>query len=71
MQNIAAWLPGVKKQIEVGPADTPEPGPGELLIEVSQCRSLHDTNSMHTKKENHVSCAIGPYSSLCKNIAYH
>jgi hypothetical protein len=34
-QNEAAWLPGVGKQIEIGPADTPEPGPEELLIEVS------------------------------------
>jgi hypothetical protein len=34
--NIAAWLPGVKNKIEVGPADTPEPSPGELLIEVSK-----------------------------------
>lgn len=33
-QNKAAWLPGVGKQVEIGPADTPEPGPGELLIEV-------------------------------------
>lgn len=33
-QNIAAWLPGVGKQVEIGPADIPEPGPGELLIEV-------------------------------------
>lgn len=33
-QNIAAWLPGVGKQIEIGPVDVPEPGPGELLIEV-------------------------------------
>lgn len=33
-QNKAAWLPGVGKQIEIGPANTPEPGPGELLIEV-------------------------------------
>ncbi|KAH7400099.1 chaperonin 10-like protein [Cadophora sp. MPI-SDFR-AT-0126] len=33
-QNKAAWLPGVGKQVEIGPADIPEPGPGELLIEV-------------------------------------
>jgi hypothetical protein len=33
-QNKAAWLPGVGKQIEIGPADIPEPGPRELLIEV-------------------------------------
>jgi hypothetical protein len=33
-QNIAAWLPGVGKQVEIGPADIPEPGPEELLIEV-------------------------------------
>ena len=35
-QNKAAWLPGVGKQIEIGPADTPEPGSEELLIEVSK-----------------------------------
>jgi len=34
--NIAAWLPGVKKEIEVGPADTAEPSPRQLLIEVSK-----------------------------------
>jgi len=34
-ENTAAWLPGVKKEIEVGPADTAEPSPGQLLIEVS------------------------------------
>ena len=33
-QNKAAWLPGVGKQVEIGPADVPEPGPEELLIEV-------------------------------------
>ncbi|KAH7076312.1 chaperonin 10-like protein [Paraphoma chrysanthemicola] len=33
-QNKAAWLPGEGKQVEVGPADMPEPGPGELLVEV-------------------------------------
>jgi len=33
-QNKAAWLPGVGKQVEIGPADIPEPGPEELLIEV-------------------------------------
>lgn len=33
-QNIAAWLPGVGEQVEIGPANTPDPGPGELLIEV-------------------------------------
>ncbi|WQF90192.1 Putative GroES-like superfamily, alcohol dehydrogenase-like, trans-enoyl reductase [Colletotrichum destructivum] len=33
-QNIAAWLPGVGKQVEIGPADIPDPGPGELLIKV-------------------------------------
>ena len=33
-QNKAAWLPGVGKQIEIDPTDTPDPGPGELLIEV-------------------------------------
>ncbi|KAK4895544.1 hypothetical protein LTR27_006327 [Elasticomyces elasticus] len=38
-QNMAAWLPGVGKQVEVGPADTPEPGPGELLIEVKAIAS--------------------------------
>ncbi|KAK4961198.1 hypothetical protein LTR10_001688 [Elasticomyces elasticus] len=38
-QNMAAWLPGVRKQVEVGPADTPEPGPGELLIEVKAIAS--------------------------------
>lgn len=33
-QNIAAWLPGVEKQIEIAPARCPDPGPGELLVEV-------------------------------------
>ncbi|KAK4112879.1 GroES-like protein [Canariomyces notabilis] len=33
-QNIAAWLPGVGKQLEVGPADTPVPDNNELLVEV-------------------------------------
>ena len=33
-QNIAAWLPGVGKSVEVGPAHIPEPGQDELLIEV-------------------------------------
>ncbi|KAI4681710.1 uncharacterized protein J4E84_007305 [Alternaria hordeiaustralica] len=33
-QNKAAWLPGVGKPVDVGPADIPEPGPEELLIEV-------------------------------------
>ena len=37
-QNFAAWLPGVGKQIEIGHADVPEPGPGELLVEVSRLR---------------------------------
>jgi hypothetical protein len=37
-QNFAAWLPGVGKQIEIGHADIPEPGPGELLVEVSCLR---------------------------------
>lgn len=34
-QNTAAWLPAVGKQVEIGPADVPDPGLGELLIEVS------------------------------------
>ncbi|KAF4343976.1 alcohol dehydrogenase [Fusarium beomiforme] len=33
-QNTAAWLPGVGKQLELGPSETPAPGDGELLIEV-------------------------------------
>jgi NADPH:quinone reductase-like Zn-dependent oxidoreductase len=33
-QNTAAWLPAVGKRVEVRSANTPEPGPGELLIEV-------------------------------------
>ncbi|KAH7063940.1 putative alcohol dehydrogenase [Paraphoma chrysanthemicola] len=33
-QNEAAWLPGEGQQVEIGPADIPEPGTGELLIEV-------------------------------------
>lgn len=37
-QNFAAWLPGVGKQIEIGHADISEPGPGELLVEVSRLR---------------------------------
>jgi hypothetical protein len=39
-QNVAAWLPGVGMQIEVGPAAIPEPGPDELLIEVSELRRI-------------------------------
>jgi hypothetical protein len=35
-QNFAAWLPGVGKQIEVSHADVPEPGAGEILVEVSK-----------------------------------
>jgi hypothetical protein len=35
-QNIATWLPGVGKQLEVGPADTPVPDNNELLVEVSE-----------------------------------
>jgi hypothetical protein len=34
-QNIAAWLPGVGRDLEIAPADMPEPGEGELLIEAS------------------------------------
>ncbi|KAK3311658.1 chaperonin 10-like protein [Chaetomium strumarium] len=33
-QNTAAWLPGVGKELEVGPADTPVPDNNELLVEV-------------------------------------
>ncbi|KAF5648565.1 alcohol dehydrogenase [Fusarium sp. NRRL 52700] len=33
-QNIAAWLQGVGKPLEVCPSDIPTPGEGELLIEV-------------------------------------
>jgi hypothetical protein len=38
-QNTAAWLPAVGEQVEIGPADTPDPGPGELLIEVSRVKN--------------------------------
>jgi hypothetical protein len=32
--NIAAWLPGVGKRVEIKPADKPVPKGGELLIQV-------------------------------------
>jgi hypothetical protein len=35
-QNVAAWLPGVGKPLEVRSAETPVPGEGELLVEVSE-----------------------------------
>jgi hypothetical protein len=53
-QNKAAWLPGVGKQLEIGPADVPEPGPEELLIEVSI-----------VNKEVHLLCSP---STLCTEI---
>jgi hypothetical protein len=34
-ENIAAWLPGVGRDLEIAPADVPEPSKGELLIEAS------------------------------------
>lgn len=33
-QNVAAWLPRVGAKLEIGPAPMPEPGHGELLIQV-------------------------------------
>ncbi|KAK9311584.1 chaperonin 10-like protein [Lipomyces starkeyi] len=33
IQNLAAWLPGVGKELQVAPASTPYPGENELLIE--------------------------------------
>jgi NADPH:quinone reductase-like Zn-dependent oxidoreductase len=33
-ENQAAWLLGVGKAIEIGPAPLPTPGNGELLIKV-------------------------------------
>lgn len=46
LQNAAAWLPGVGKQIELGSADIPEPGPGELLIEVRDTAEEADSSSL-------------------------
>ncbi|KAF2742515.1 GroES-like protein [Sporormia fimetaria CBS 119925] len=34
MENKAAWIPAPKTDISVGDADTPAPGPGELLVKV-------------------------------------
>lgn len=30
--NQAAWIPEARQQLTVGPAPTPKPGPGELVI---------------------------------------
>jgi len=33
MSNLAAWLPGVGKPLEIGPAELPHPGPNEIVVE--------------------------------------
>lgn len=38
--NFAAWLPGVGKELDLGSAEIPEPGEGEILIEVHRSTSL-------------------------------
>jgi hypothetical protein len=48
-QNFAAWLPGVGKQIDIGHADVPEPGAGEILVEVrnQHYQSYNTANTLH------------------------
>jgi len=43
MSNQAAWIPSKGAAIEIGHAEMPIPGPGELVIEVPYT-SLHFTN---------------------------
>jgi hypothetical protein len=43
MSNQAAWIPSKGAAIEIGHAEMPIPGPGELVIEVLYT-SLHFTN---------------------------
>jgi hypothetical protein len=33
MANLAAWIPAKGAPLQIGPADIPQPGPGELVIE--------------------------------------
>jgi hypothetical protein len=33
MANLAAWIPSKGAALQIGPADIPEPGLGELVIE--------------------------------------
>jgi hypothetical protein len=64
-QNTAAWLPAVGKRVEVRPANTPEPGPGELLIEVSKTEAEdHEGNQGSTTLGDHISF-LSFSSSLC------
>lgn len=45
-QNIAAWLPGVGKQLEIRPANKPVAKGGELLIQVIICIHYQDNFSI-------------------------
>ena len=50
-QNIAAWLPGVGKRLEIRPANKPVAKGGELLIQVIICIHYQD-NFRILPKEN-------------------
>ncbi|KAF8852282.1 hypothetical protein BDZ45DRAFT_807605 [Acephala macrosclerotiorum] len=41
MANIAAWLPAKGKAFKLGPADIPNPGPGEIVIKAKSSSTLH------------------------------
>ena len=64
-QNTAAWLPAVGKRVEVRSANTPEPGPGELLIEVSKTKTEdHERKQGNTTLGGHF-FLLSFSSSLC------
>jgi len=40
MENYAAWFRGIGKELELGPAQMPKPGAGEIVVQVQSVTSL-------------------------------